>query len=401
MGLPREVVEISSDEDEDERCSGKLSVVSPGPLGWVAKLGESPAPVPRKKKGRSAGVRCVRYGDGEDDDCVVLEGDPHRPAAVAVAKGRSASDEVEIVAVKGEIACKDFPHSRHSCSEFPFSTTSHVTHCSMCYCFVCDAPAPCKYWGKGLSNDDHCHATDKETKWKTLRQVFKYKIRPASYLEKHRNVVHPTTPSGRHQEYYEGCTPEDYRVEDEGEYFEPDEEATVCVRNLPCDIDSEDLAQLFVYAGVVVFSEIIYDRETGQSCGYGFVTMSTIQEAEKAVELYHRREMDGRAMTVSKASATRVARTDEGPSPRRSLSSFKIYVANIPWRADSSSLKQLFSEYGEVINAKVVKHHGVRAFGFVTMATPEASDHAIWYLNNQTWRGRRLRVRFAKEKGRA
>jgi hypothetical protein len=34
---------------------------------------------------------------------VVLEGDPHRPAAVAVAKGRSASDEVEIVAVKGEV----------------------------------------------------------------------------------------------------------------------------------------------------------------------------------------------------------------------------------------------------------------------------------------------------------
>ncbi|KAK1698684.1 hypothetical protein QYE76_015381 [Lolium multiflorum] len=371
MGLPREVVEISSDEEEG--CSGKLSV-SPGPLGWVAKIGASPAPVPRKKKGRSAGVRGVKYEDGEDDDCVVLEGDPHRPVAAAGAKGRSASDEVEIVAVKGE-----------------------------CYCFVCDAPAPCKYWGKGLSNDDHCHATDKETKWKTLRQVFKYEIRPASYLEKHRNVVHPTTPSGRHQEYYEGCTPEEYRVEDEGEYFEPDEEATVCVRNLPYDIDSEDLAQLFVYAGVVVFSEIIYDRETGQSCGYGFVTMSTIQEAEKAVELYHRREMDGRAMTVSKASATRVARTrtEEGPSPRRSLSSFKIYVANIPWRADSSSLKQLFSEYGEVINAKVVKHHGVRAFGFVTMATPEASDHAIWYLNNQTWTGRRLRVRFAKEKGRA
>jgi RNA recognition motif-containing protein len=35
--------------------------------------------------------------------------------------------------------------------------------------------------------------------------------------------------------------------------------------------------------------QIIYDRETGLSCGYGYVTMSTVQEAEKALELYNRR----------------------------------------------------------------------------------------------------------------
>jgi hypothetical protein len=109
------------------------------------------------------------------------------------------------------------------------------------------------YWGKGLSNDDHCHATDKETKWKTLRQAFKCKNLPASYPGKHPNVVY-TTPSPRHHEYYEEytCTLE----ENDGGYFEPNEEATVCVRNLPYDFDSEDLAQLFIYAGVVVFSEV-------------------------------------------------------------------------------------------------------------------------------------------------
>jgi hypothetical protein len=112
------------------------------------------------------------------------------------------------------------------------------------------------YWGKGLSNDDHCHATDKEAKWKTLRQTFKFKNLPATYPGNHPNVVYPTTPSPRQHEYYNGCRAEEYRVEDEGEYFEPGGEATVCIRNLPYDIDSEDLAQLFVYAGVVVFSEV-------------------------------------------------------------------------------------------------------------------------------------------------
>uniref|UniRef100_A0A8R7K6X5 Uncharacterized protein n=1 Tax=Triticum urartu TaxID=4572 RepID=A0A8R7K6X5_TRIUA len=66
-----------------------------------------------------------------------------------------------------------------------------------CYCFVCDAPAPCKDWGKGLLNDDHCHATDKETKWKTLRQAFKCQSVPAAYPDEHPNVVSPTTPSPR------------------------------------------------------------------------------------------------------------------------------------------------------------------------------------------------------------
>ncbi|CAM0953738.1 unnamed protein product [Alopecurus aequalis] len=381
MGPAREVVEISSDEDEGP---GKLSV-SPGPLGWVAKLGDSSAPVPRqKKKGKSRGVRVTK---DDDDDCVVLDCDPHRPAAVT---GDGASDEVEIVAVKGEIACKDFPHLRNVCSEFPFGSTSRVKHCSMCYCFVCDAPAPCKYWGKGLLKDDHCHATDKETKWKILRQAFKCKNLPSSYPEKHVNVVYPTMPPPGQKEFHEEYTPE----EDDGGYFEPDEKATVCVRNLPYDIDSEDLAQLFVFAGIVVFSEIIYDKVTGQSCGYGFVTMRTVHEAEKAVQLYHRREIDGRLLTVNKAAATRVARADAGQSPRRS--SFKIYVANIPWKADSSGLRQLFSEYGQVIKARVVKQHGVRVFGLVTMATQEASDHAIWYLDNQVWMGRALRVRVAR-----
>uniref|UniRef100_A0ACD5T778 Uncharacterized protein n=1 Tax=Avena sativa TaxID=4498 RepID=A0ACD5T778_AVESA len=403
--------------------------------GSVA-IRDSPArpPPQRKQKGKSAGTR-VGKADDDDDDCVILDGDPRRPVAVAGAKGRNVnavyggSDEVEIVAVKGEIACKDFPHSRHICSEFPFSTTAHVKHCSMCYCFVCDALAPCKYWCKGLSNNDHCHATDKETKWKTLRQAFKCKILPGTYPEKQQNVVYLSTPSPRQQDYYEDYTSEEYRVEDrQHDYYEEytseeyrvydrhhdyyeeytseeyrveDEEATVCVGNLPYDIDSEYLGQLFECAGTVVFSEIIYDRETGLSCGYGYVTMSTVWEAENAVKKYHLRELYGRLVTVSKAAAVA---SPSGARARSVYPSFKLYVCNLPWEVDDYELKQLFSEYGKVVHAKVVYHHGLgarrsRGFGFVTMATQEGSQGAIRDLDKQIWRGRKLRVRVAREKG--
>ena len=84
--------------------------------------------------------------------------------------------------------------------------------------------------------------------------------------------------------------------------------------------------------------------------------------------------MDGIPMTVRKVAATSGAWAKETPSPRRPVcSSFKIYVGNLPRRVEDSSLKQLFSQYGEVINAKVVYHHGRSwVFGFVTMATREA-----------------------------
>lgn len=391
MGPARDVVDISSDEEESFRR------LSAGPLGWVSKLfdrvvviGDSPEPP--QKKGGSDGVGET---DGGDEDCVVLDGDPDWPVAVARDMG-AASDELEIVAVKGQIACRDFPHARHSCSEFPFSTTLHVKHCSKCYCFVCDAPAPCKNWDKGLLNDHHCHATDKETKWKTLRQLSKLNSLAASYPERHLNA--------RHQEY---TSTEEYTSEDDGEYFEPDEEATVYVGNLPYDTESEYLAQLFKYAGTVESSEIIYNKETGQSRGFGFITMSTVEQAEKAVEIFHGSELDGRLMTVNKAGASRPARAEERRSPRRSGSStsVKIYVGHLPYEVDDSRLKRLFSRYGDVVDAEVIYDYGgagwrSRGFGFITMATREEADDAIWDLDKQIWRGCELRVEVAKEERR-
>lgn len=44
-----------------------------------------------------------------------------------------------------------------------------------CHCYVCDSPAPCSYWGNGNSDRDHCHSTDKEERWKSLRKIFKQK----------------------------------------------------------------------------------------------------------------------------------------------------------------------------------------------------------------------------------
>ncbi|KAI4967848.1 hypothetical protein ZWY2020_013976, partial [Hordeum vulgare] len=82
---------------------------------------------------------------------------------------------------------------------------------------------------------------------------------------------------------------EDYGEDTPTEYAS--EGSTVYVGNLPYHIDDESLTLSFDHAGVVVFSEIvqvIYDDKTGQSRGFGYVTMITVEEAEKALRTLRR-----------------------------------------------------------------------------------------------------------------
>ncbi|CAJ2632848.1 unnamed protein product [Trifolium pratense] len=107
-------------------------------------------------------------GDGDSDDCVVLDGDPENQVK-CVNDSPTGSDELCVVGEKGKIACRDYPHPRHLCANFPYSSTPHEKHCGQCHCYVCDSPAPCLKWGNGLLPTDHCHATDKLETWKTQR----------------------------------------------------------------------------------------------------------------------------------------------------------------------------------------------------------------------------------------
>lgn len=188
--------------------------------------------------------------------------------------------------------------------------------------------------------------------------------------------------------------------EDEGSYPVLLEEAKLFVGNLPYDMDSEKLAHLFEGAGIVEVAEVIYNRETEQSRGFGFVTMSTIQEAEKAVDKYHQYDYNGRLLTVNKA-APRGSPPER--SPRDFEPSLRVYVGNLPWTVDDSRLEQLFSEHGKVVNARVVYDRETgrsRGFGFVTLASKSELDDAIAALDGKTLDGRAIRVNVAEERPR-
>ena len=73
------------------------------------------------------------------------------------------------------------------------------------------------------------------------------------------------------------------------------------VGNLSYDVDSSELEQLFGAHGQVQSAQIINDRETGRSKGFGFVEMANDNEAEAAISALNGQQHNGRALTVNEA----------------------------------------------------------------------------------------------------
>lgn len=73
------------------------------------------------------------------------------------------------------------------------------------------------------------------------------------------------------------------------------------VGNLGYDVSSDDLQQLFSSHGTVDSANVISDRSTGQSKGFGFVEMSSNAEAEAAIAALNGKDFGGRTLKVNEA----------------------------------------------------------------------------------------------------
>ncbi len=71
------------------------------------------------------------------------------------------------------------------------------------------------------------------------------------------------------------------------------------VGNLEFSVTSEELKEAFAQAGSVVDAAVITDKMTGRSRGFGFVEMSSEEEANKSIELLNGKDLKGRQINVS------------------------------------------------------------------------------------------------------
>jgi RNA recognition motif-containing protein len=81
----------------------------------------------------------------------------------------------------------------------------------------------------------------------------------------------------------------------------------------------------------------------------------------------------------------------------------KIYVGNLNYRTTDEGLRELFSQYGEVVSAQVISDRDTgrsRGFGFVEMGNDESAQAATSALNGQEFEGRALKVNEARPQSR-
>lgn len=73
------------------------------------------------------------------------------------------------------------------------------------------------------------------------------------------------------------------------------------VGNLPYSVSDSDLQAMFTPFGTVESAQVIVDRDTGRSKGFGFVEMSNPQEGQAAIEALHDKDVGGRKLVVNEA----------------------------------------------------------------------------------------------------
>ncbi|KAG4909795.1 hypothetical protein JHK87_055911 [Glycine soja] len=196
-----------------------------------------------------------------------------------------------------------------------------------------------------------------------------------------------------------GLVEEEKVEENEGEVVaeqDSDSSATkLYFGNLPYSVDSAKLAGLIQDFGSAELIEVLYDRDTGKSRGFAFVTMSCIEDCNAVIENLDGKEFLGRTLRVNFSSK---------PKPKEPLypeTEHKLFVGNLSWSVTNEILTQAFQEYGTVVGARVLYDGETgrsRGYGFVCYSTKAEMEAALAALNDVELEGRAMRVSLAQGK---
>ncbi|MGH0189702.1 UNVERIFIED_CONTAM: hypothetical protein FKN15_037681 [Acipenser sinensis] len=222
--------------------------------------------------------------------------------------------------------------------------------------------------------------------------------------------------------------------------------STTCGRNLwvsglASTTRATDLKNLFSKYGKVVGAKVVTNaRSPGARC-YGFVTVSSSDEATKCISHLHRTELHGRMISVERAknepagkkldakkstssdaaglaSDAKPEQSEENKDEKSDANEEKkddkdgkgsnsssttcgrnLWVSGLASTTRATDLKNLFSKYGKVVGAKVVtnaRSPGARCYGFVTVSSTDEATKCISHLHRTELHGRMISVERAK-----
>ncbi|XP_004245902.1 28 kDa ribonucleoprotein, chloroplastic [Solanum lycopersicum] len=171
------------------------------------------------------------------------------------------------------------------------------------------------------------------------------------------------------------------------------------VLNLPWSLTVADIKNIFAECGIVDDVEIIKTKD-GKSRGFAFVTMSSGEEAQAAIDKLDSYEVSGRIIRVEFAKRFKKPPGAPPPStPPQGEARHKLYVSNLAWKVRSTQLREFFSANNNPISARVVFDNAsgrAAGYGFVTFDTKEQAEAALSALDGKELMGRPIRLKFSE-----
>ncbi|KAI3764805.1 hypothetical protein L2E82_14821 [Cichorium intybus] len=170
------------------------------------------------------------------------------------------------------------------------------------------------------------------------------------------------------------------------------------VGNIPRTTNNDELQKVFEEHGAVEKVEVMYDKYSGRSRRFGFVTMKTVDDVNAAIEKLDGTEIGGRKIKVNVTEKPlngvgfSILESEETPFVD---SPYKLYVGNLAKTVTSESLKTFFAEKGNVLGAKVSRVPGTSkssGFGFVSFSSEEEVEAAVSSFNDAVLEGQKIRV---------
>lgn len=182
----------------------------------------------------------------------------------------------------------------------------------------------------------------------------------------------------------------------------------VYVKNFGEEIDTNDkLAEMFRKYGEIVSAKVMIDEASGKGRGFGFVSFENPDDAEKACEDLHQKELNGKILYVGRAQK----KAERQAELKRKFEQMKmdrlnryqgvnLYVKNLDDTIDDDRLRKEFTPFGTISSAKVMTDLTGRSkgFGFVCFSTPEEATKAVTEMNNRIVGTKPLYVALAQRK---
>jgi len=160
-----------------------------------------------------------------------------------------------------------------------------------------------------------------------------------------------------------------------------EQKKNLMINYIPRDVSESELRELFTQHGPISNLHVVKNKQTQESAGYGFITYCEEESAGRAIAMLNGAPLKDKrlrvAYSVPKEAQVSKVNTDEA----------NVYVANMPKQFRDDKMRELFAQFGNIIQLKILTEAGTdisRGAGFVKYDSSKAAAQAILAMDGVT-----------------